>query len=76
MNLKDWIRDIPDFPKKGILFRDLTPLLAHPPAFRDAVERITGTYRDQSIDAVAAIDARLPVRGTRGAGPRSALDTA
>jgi len=58
LNLKDWIRDIPDFPKKGILFRDLTPLLAHPPAFRDAVERITGTYRDQSIDAVAAIDAR------------------
>lgn len=58
LNLKDWIRDIPDFPKKGILFRDLTPLLAHPPAFRSAVEQLTDAYRDRSIDAVAAIDAR------------------
>lgn len=58
MELKQWIRDIPDFPKKGILFRDLTPLLAHPPAFKHAVERIVEAYRHDSIDAIAAIDAR------------------
>lgn len=58
MELKQWIRDIPDFPKKGILFRDLTPLLAHPPAFKHAVDSLVETYRGDSVDAIAAIDAR------------------
>lgn len=58
MDLKQWIRDIPDYPKPGILFRDLTPLLAHPPAFRYAVDSFVGRYRAASLDAIAVVDAR------------------
>jgi adenine phosphoribosyltransferase len=58
MKLSDYIRDIPDFPKPGILFRDITPLLACPAAFREAIEQLASRYRGQSIDAVAAAEAR------------------
>jgi adenine phosphoribosyltransferase len=58
MDLKQWIRDIPDYPKPGILFRDLTPLLAYPPAFRFAVDSFIDRYRGASLDAIAVIDAR------------------
>ncbi|MBI4218800.1 MAG: adenine phosphoribosyltransferase [Chloroflexi bacterium] len=58
MDLKKWIRDIPDYPKPGILFRDLTPLLAHPPAFRHVIDTLVDCYRGHSLDAVAVIDAR------------------
>ena len=58
MDLKLWIRDVPDYPKPGILFRDLTPLLASPTAFRFAVNSIAEQYRGRDLDAVAAIDAR------------------
>jgi adenine phosphoribosyltransferase len=58
MNLTDYIRDIPDFPKPGILFRDITPLLASPPAFREAINQMASHYRGQPIDAVAAAEAR------------------
>ena len=40
MNLKAWIREIPDFPKPGILFKDITPLLKEPEAFSYAVDRM------------------------------------
>ena len=40
LELKQFIRDIPDFPKKGILFRDITPLLSHPQALRETVRRL------------------------------------
>jgi adenine phosphoribosyltransferase len=56
--LRELIRDIPDFPKPGILFRDITPLLAHPGAFRAAVRQLADHYRGQRIDAVAAAEAR------------------
>jgi adenine phosphoribosyltransferase len=58
MDLKAYIRDIPDFPKPGILFKDITPLLASPPAFRHAVEALADHYRGRPLDAVAAAEAR------------------
>ncbi|MFO0842471.1 MAG: adenine phosphoribosyltransferase [Gemmataceae bacterium] len=58
MDLRDFIRDIPDFPKPGILFKDITPLLASPAAFRRSVAAMTEPYRGGKIDAVAAAEAR------------------
>jgi adenine phosphoribosyltransferase len=52
------IRRVPDFPKPGILFYDLTSLLVQPRAFQHTVDRMVDTYRDQHIDAIAAIEAR------------------
>ena len=58
MDLAQYIRDIPDFPKPGILFKDITPLLAHPEAFAEAVERLAGHARQRQVDIVAAAEAR------------------
>ena len=58
MDLTQFIRDIPDFPRPGVLFKDITPLLAAPSAFLDAVDRLAARYRSQPIDAVAAAEAR------------------
>ncbi len=57
-DLKQFIRDIPDFPKPGILFRDITPLLASPLAFGECVRRFAAHYADREIDAVVAAEAR------------------
>jgi adenine phosphoribosyltransferase len=57
-DLTRYIRDIPDFPKPGILFRDITPLLQDPAAFAGAVEALAGPYRNGGIDAVAGIESR------------------
>jgi adenine phosphoribosyltransferase len=58
MDLARYIRDIPDFPKPGIIFKDITPLLADPVAFQEAIRRLHDHYQDQQIDAVAAAEAR------------------
>jgi adenine phosphoribosyltransferase len=58
LNLKDFIRDIPNFPKPGILFRDITPLLAAPAAFREIIHRLAAPYRGEKIDAIVAAEAR------------------
>ena len=58
LNLADHIRSIPDFPKPGILFRDITPLLAAPAAFRLAVVEMANPFRRDKIDVVAAAEAR------------------
>ena len=58
LDLKLFIRDIPDFPKPGILFRDITPLLASPEALRETVRRMADPFRDQTIHAVVAAEAR------------------
>jgi adenine phosphoribosyltransferase len=58
MDLRAYIRDIPDFPKPGILFKDITPLLAEPAAFRHAVDLFVQKYQDARVDAVAAAEAR------------------
>jgi adenine phosphoribosyltransferase len=58
MDLAKYIRDIPDFPKPGILFKDITPLLAHPEAFRRAIDLMHEHYRGTRVDALAAAEAR------------------
>ncbi len=56
--LKAFIRDVPDFPKKGIVFKDITPLLQNPRAFKEAVDALTENYRHQAISLVVAAEAR------------------
>jgi adenine phosphoribosyltransferase len=58
MDLKKYIRDVPDFPKPGILFKDITPLLATPTAFEFAIDQLAQRYRHRKIDAIAAAEAR------------------
>jgi adenine phosphoribosyltransferase len=58
MDLAKFIRDIPDFPKPGIGFKDITPLLADPEAFRTAIDLMAAHYAQSDIDAVAAAEAR------------------
>lgn len=56
--LRELIRDIPDFPKPGILFKDITPLLASPAGLSLAVEFLTQPFRDQHIDIVVGAESR------------------
>ncbi len=56
--LRDTIRDIPDFPKPGILFRDIAPVLANPTAFRAAIEEFAKVCVDAKAECIAGIDAR------------------
>ncbi len=58
LDLTKFIRDIPDFPKPGILFKDITPLLASPEAFREVIRRMADQFRDHEIDAIVAAEAR------------------
>ncbi|MCL2206034.1 MAG: adenine phosphoribosyltransferase [Treponema sp.] len=57
-DLDNCIRKVPDFPKKGILFYDITSILMNPEAFRYCIRCVMDLYRDKDIDAVAAIEAR------------------
>lgn len=58
MALGDLVRDIPDFPKPGVVFKDLTPLLADPEAFRQVLDGLAEPYRSARIDKVVGIEAR------------------
>jgi adenine phosphoribosyltransferase len=58
MDLRRYIRDVPDFPEPGIIFRDITPLLSSPEAFGAAIDRLEERYCGDAIDAVAGVDAR------------------
>ena len=58
MNLKQFIRDIPDFPKPGILFRDVTPLLSNPQAFNCVMEEFSKLLRAVPCDAIVGIESR------------------
>lgn len=58
MNLKDHIRGIPDFPKPGILFYDISPLLAHAEAWKVAVERLAEAIRPHKPDLLVGIESR------------------
>jgi adenine phosphoribosyltransferase len=62
-DLKRRIRDIPDFPKPGIVFRDITPLLADGQAFRQAINYIGERYQDKKIDVVVGVEARGFIMG-------------
>jgi adenine phosphoribosyltransferase len=57
-DLRRFIRDVPDFPTPGILFRDITPLLASPEAFRAAVDAMVAPFRDARAGKVVGIEAR------------------
>ncbi|MBI4354657.1 MAG: adenine phosphoribosyltransferase [Candidatus Omnitrophica bacterium] len=56
--LKRYIRDIPDFPKRGILFRDITPLLQSGAMFRKAINQFADRYATKQLDAVVAVESR------------------
>ena len=58
MNLKDYIRSIPDYPKKGILFRDITTLIKDEKAFSETINRIVEKAKKMEIDKIAAIEPR------------------
>ena len=58
MDLKKYVRDIPDFPVQGILFRDITPLLAAPEAFKHAVDGLAAHFARDEIDVVLGIESR------------------
>lgn len=58
IRLDEHIRDIPDFPKQGIIFKDITTLLKHKDAFKHAVDKLTEKYKNKKIDLVVAVEAR------------------
>jgi len=58
VNLKAYIRDVPDFPRAGILFRDITPLLADKAALTRAIGAMAEPFRNAHVDYVAAVEAR------------------
>lgn len=58
INLDDKIRTIPDFPKKGIMFKDITPLLQDPQAFHQVIQKFVDHYKPKNIDAVACAESR------------------
>ncbi len=58
MELKDLIRDIPDFPKKGIIFKDITTLLKNPKGLKNSAEELCNYAKDKGITKVAGIESR------------------
>ena len=58
MNLKDFIRSIPDYPKKGILFRDITTLIKDEKAFSESINQIVERSKKYKVDKIAAIESR------------------
>ncbi|HET7712303.1 MAG TPA: adenine phosphoribosyltransferase [Thermoanaerobaculia bacterium] len=58
MDLHRYIRDIPDFPKKGIMFKDITPLLKSPEALQQSITGLAERFRDSGVTTVAAIESR------------------
>ncbi|MBI4492124.1 MAG: adenine phosphoribosyltransferase [Chloroflexi bacterium] len=72
-DMKEYIRDVPDFPIPGIVFKDITPLLQHPAAFKQAVEQLADRVRDRRPQIVVGIESRgfifaAPVAYLLGAG--------
>ncbi|HYP48755.1 MAG TPA: adenine phosphoribosyltransferase, partial [Thermoleophilaceae bacterium] len=63
LRLEDHIRDIPDFPKPGIVFKDITPLFLQPEALRVTVDRLAGWAREREVDYVMSAEARGFVLG-------------
>lgn len=58
MDLKSYIRDVPDFPKPGIIFKDITPLLGDPQAFAAMIDAFADRYKDSGITRVCGIESR------------------
>jgi adenine phosphoribosyltransferase len=73
LDLRAFVCDVPDFPRPGILFRDVTPLLADPAALREAIRRLAEPFRDAGIERVVGVESRgfllgAPVALELGAG--------
>lgn len=71
--ITDLVRDIPDYPKPGVVFRDITPLLGHPEGFQRSVNELVERFQDTAVDRVLGIEARgfifaAPVAFRIGAG--------
>ncbi|MCZ7536381.1 MAG: adenine phosphoribosyltransferase [Acidimicrobiia bacterium] len=71
--LRAYVRDIPDHPKPGVVFKDITPLLADPRAFSESVEALAGPFDSERLDKVVGVEARGfvfagPVAHRHGAG--------
>ena len=64
LDLRKYIRDIPDYPKPGILFKDLTPLWQDPAAFQAMVEQLAVHFRPMQIETIAAIESRGLILGS------------
>ncbi|MBI3318681.1 MAG: adenine phosphoribosyltransferase [Candidatus Omnitrophica bacterium] len=64
MELKAYVRDVPDYPKPGIVFKDLTPLWKDPAAFRSMVERMVSHFRESQVETVVAIESRGLILGS------------
>ncbi len=58
MDIKSLIRTIPDFPKPGVMFRDITTLLKHTEGFRNTIDQLAGKYHGVKIDKIAGIESR------------------
>jgi len=58
LDLKQYIRDVPDFPQEGIIFKDITTLLQSPEAFKYVIDRLVDEYKDKGIEGIVAMDAR------------------
>ncbi len=64
MDLKAYVRDIPDFPKEGIIFRDITPLLRNQEAFKVAIDQLCELVKDANFDLIIAPEARGFILGS------------
>jgi adenine phosphoribosyltransferase len=64
MQLEKYIRNIPDYPKKGIQFKDITTLLAHPEAFKYCIECLKNRYENQKPDIIVGLEARGFILGS------------
>jgi adenine phosphoribosyltransferase len=58
MDIKKYIRDVPDFPQKGVMFRDITTLIKEPKAFRYVIDAFVENYRNVKIDKIVSVEAR------------------
>lgn len=58
VDIRNWIRDIPDFPKPGVLFKDITPLLGNAEAFKTSIDLLADEFEGKGIDVIAAAEAR------------------
>lgn len=63
LDLKRFVRDVPDFPKKGVVFKDLTPIWKDPAAFGAMVEQLAAPYRAARVEVIAGIESRGLILG-------------
>lgn len=58
MDLKRYIRDVPDFPQKGVIFRDITTLIKEPQAFKYVIDALVNKFKKEKIDKIVSVEAR------------------